>query len=68
MARQQLQVNRLLAHLGIDSDKKLGRIAVGQIDRHLVHAARGLGRQSMGAVLSDSIELALRQSTTESGI
>jgi len=50
VARQQLQVSRLLAHLGVDSDKKLERIAVEQIDRYLVHAARGLGRQSMGAV------------------
>jgi site-specific recombinase XerD len=39
-----------LAHLGVDSDKKLERIAVGEIDRYLVQAARGLGRQSMGAV------------------
>lgn len=50
VARQQLQVSRLLAHLGVDSGRKLERITVEQIDRYLVHAARGLGRQSMGAV------------------
>jgi hypothetical protein len=50
VARQQLQVGRMLAHLGVDSAEQLERITADQIDRYLVHAARGLGRQSIGAV------------------
>lgn len=50
--RQRLQVNRLLSHLGARTHDDLGRIAIEQLDRYLVHASRALARQSMGAVCS----------------
>jgi site-specific recombinase XerD len=50
--RQRLQVSRLLTHLGVRTEDELARISIEQIDRYLVHASRGLARQSMGAVCS----------------
>ncbi len=50
VGRQRLHVSRLLTHLGVHTDDDLARITIDRIDGYLVHASRGLRRQSMGSV------------------